>query len=72
MNKNVVKITALVAGILTAVVALFFAICGIIQLTRFNADGGARQNAWVAIASVLYFAVAAGLGVISYFVIKIK
>lgn len=70
MNKNLVKITAFVAGVITALVALFYAICGIIQLTRFNADGGARWNVWVAIASLLYFAVAAALGVISYFVIK--
>ena len=70
MNKNLVKITAFVAGVITALVALFYAICGIIQLTRFSADGGARWNVWVAIASVLYFAVAAGLGAISYFVIK--
>ena len=70
MNKNVVKITALVAGILTAVVALFFAITGIIALTNFNGNADARWNAWIAVSAILDFAVAAGLGVISYFVIK--
>ncbi len=70
MNKNVVKITVFVAGVITALVALFSAISGIIDLTNFNGNVEARWNAWFAVSAVLDFAVAAGLGVISYFVIK--
>ncbi len=70
MNKETVKITSLVAGILTAVVALFVLIEGIITLTSFNGGATANYNVYVALAGVLQFAVAAGLGVLSYFVIK--
>ena len=63
MNKETVKITSLVAGILTAVVALFVLIEGIITLTSFSGDAPARYNVYIALAGVLQFAVAAGLGV---------
>lgn len=70
MNKNLVKITAFVAGIITALVALFYAIAGILDLTHFDGQAGARYNVYVALSAVFAFAAAAGLGIISYFVIK--
>ena len=70
MNKNTVSIMSLVAGILTAVVALFCLICGIMNLTNFNGDAGAKYNIYVAIAAILLFAETALLGIFSFFIIK--
>ena len=70
MNKNLVKITAFVAGVITALVALFYAIAGILDLTNFNGNASAKYNVYVALSAVLAMAVAAALGIISYFVIK--
>ena len=70
MNKNLVRITAFVAGVITAFVALFYAISGILDLTRFSGNASAKYNIYVALSAVLAIAVAAALGIISYFVIK--
>lgn len=70
MNKKVVNITYLVAGILTAAVALFYAIAGIISLTNFSSDFDASVNVYIAIIAVLEFGVACGLAIFSYFIIK--
>ena len=70
MNKEIVKITSLVAGILTAVVALFLLIEGILTLTGFSGDMGAQYNVYIALIAVLQFAATASLGVLSYFIIK--
>ena len=70
MNKNLVKITAFVSGIITALVALFYAIAGIIDLTKFDGNAGVKYNVYIALSAVLAIAVAAALGIISYFVIK--
>ena len=70
MNKKVVNITSLVAGILSAVVALFYAIQFIIALTWFNGDASAKSNSYVAVLAVLYVGIAVALGFFSYFIIK--
>ena len=70
MDKKVVNITYLVAGILTAVVALFYAIAGIISLTHFSSDLDASVNIYIAIMAVLEFGIACGLAIFSYFIIK--
>ena len=70
MNKNLVKITSFVAGVITALVALFYTISGILDLTRFSGNASAKYNVYVALSAVLAIAVAAALGIISYFVIK--
>ena len=70
MNKKAVSITSLVAGILTAVVALFFAIAGIMELTKLSSQLDAKFNIFYVLASVLDFALAAFLGILSYFIIR--
>ncbi len=70
MDKKVVNITYLVAGILTAAVALFYAIAGIISLTNFSSDFDASVNIYIAILAVLEFGIACGLAIFSYFIIK--
>ena len=70
MNKKTVSIVSLVSGVLTAVVALFYLISGIINLTNFSSNNGAKANSYIAISAVIILAVAALLGLFSYFIIK--
>ncbi len=70
MNKKTVSITSLVAGILVATVALFYVITGILVMTNFNANNGAKVNWWFAIEVVLLVGAAAILGIFSYLTIR--
>lgn len=70
MDKKVVNVTSLISGIVTAVVALFFLIAGIITFTDFSFDAQAKINIYISISAALQFVAAAGLGVFGYFIIK--
>ena len=70
MNKKMVSITSLVAGILVAVVALFLVILGIVVMTSFDANNGAKANWWLAIEVVLFLGAAAILGIFAFLTIR--
>ncbi len=70
MNKNLINIVSFVAGILTAVSALFFGITGIMTLTYFNGDYSASYNVYIALSAILFIAFTVLLGLLSFFIIK--
>ena len=70
MNKNTVKITSLVAGILTAIIAVFYFVVTIQSLFNFNGDAGAKYNIYLVIFILEVAAVCALLGLFSFLIIK--
>ena len=70
MNKDLLKIASLVAGVITAVVALFLFIEGIMTLTRFSGNLEVKDNIYLAVIGTIQLAATAGFGMISYFIIN--
>lgn len=70
MNKNTVNISSLVAGILTALVAVFYLICGIKSIFNFDFDAPAKSNIYIVIYTVEVITVSALLGLFGFLIIK--
>ena len=68
MNKNTVKVSSLVAGILTAIVAVFYFVVTIQSLFNFNGD--AKSNIYLVIFILEVATVCALLGLFSFLIIK--
>lgn len=70
MNKKTVSITSLVAGILTAVVAVFYLASSIGIVAAINGDNPAKLNVYYVIILLVALAFVALLGVLSFFIIR--
>ena len=70
MNKKTVSITALVAGIITAIVALFYLIIGIREFFYFDFNNEAKNNIYYITNSSELIALGTLLGIFSIFIIK--
>ena len=68
MNKNTVKVSSLVAGILTAIVAVFYFVVTIQSLFNFNGD--AKSNIYLVIFILEVATICALLGLFSFLIIK--
>lgn len=69
MNKQVVKIVSLVAGILAAIVAVFLFVFGILCIQNFSNNAEAKWNVYNTFLMILYLAAAAGIGLFGALII---